>query len=122
LSLSDRRRHPRFPFHTRATVRLDACEFSGTLVDISLAGALFAGHAETRSKIGEPCNLKVFHGARPDVTIAGAVIHAREHLVGIEFSSVDEAVAKALRHMVELNLGMPRLLSRDIAALLRHGT
>jgi hypothetical protein len=119
MSLSDRRRQPRFPFHSRATLRLAGRDLRGTLLDISVAGGLFAGDIPIAPQVGEECGLSVLHGIRPAVGVAGTVVHVHEHLVGIEFSAVDGAVAAALRMIIDLNLGTPHLLERDVAALLR---
>lgn len=119
MSLSDRRHQPRFPFHSRATIRRDGLEDVGMLLDISLSGGLFSGVLDKPARVGDQCTLGIFHGARPALALPGVVIHVHGHLIGVEFTVVDDGVFETLRNIIELNLGTPQLLSRDIAALLR---
>lgn len=120
MSLSDRRRYPRFPFHSRATLLLTDLEFNGTLIDISLAGSLFAIDRDFELPPGAACRLALYHHRRQaGENIRGTVAYCADHLIGIEFPSMDDAVERELRQLIDLNLASPRLLERDLPALLR---
>lgn len=120
MSLSDRRRSPRFPFHSRATLLLDDLSVNGTLVDVSFAGALFAVDQHLDLRVGTKCRLAIFHRQRQfKQDIAGAVANCDKHLFGIEFLKIGGAAESDLRLVIDMNLAPPRLLQRDLPALLR---
>ena len=122
MSLSDRRLHPRFPFHSRCQLSIDACELElgGTLIDISLGGALFAADHHTEIPSGTQCRLTVNQKHRSSlIVVEGAVVKHSEQFLGIQFQQVSETTASDLRQLIEMNLGVPHLLERDVASLLR---
>lgn len=120
MSLSDRRRYPRFPFHSRARLLLDNHEFNGTLMDISLSGALFALDQPLDLSSGTECRLAIYHRRlNPAECICGTVVYCAGHLVGIGFMKIGGVAEDELRLMIEMNLASPRLLDRDWPALLR---
>jgi hypothetical protein len=118
MSLSDRRRYPRFPFHSQALIHFAGQEVNGTLLDISVAGGLVDCAAACLGN-GDRCSLVVYHGRKPAIIVAGTVVHLNDNLVGIEFSAVDDELEEQLLAVIHLNLASPRLLSREVAALLR---
>jgi hypothetical protein len=120
MSLTDRRRFPRFPFHTQAALHVGAHVYRGTLIDISRCGALFSAESNFDGLAGRRCRINVFRAGGSDFLIVdGSVVHCREGLVGVKFGQLGAAELQNLRQIVELNLGVPKLLERDIAALLR---
>lgn len=120
MSLLDRRRHARFPFHSRAVMSVDGCEFQGTLLDISARGCLFATDASVNFAPGDACRVVVRHAPRRDSAGFGGVLaHCHEHLLGIEFVAVDDEGHQTLHEIIEMNLAPPRLLERELPALLR---
>jgi hypothetical protein len=120
MSLSDRRRYPRFPFHSRAALLLDDLEFNGTLIDVSLAGALFAVDQHLDLPSGTECQLAI-HRRRWQFgeKMHGTVVYCAKHLLGIQFLEVGGTAEDELRLMIDMNLASPRLLGRDLPALLR---
>lgn len=122
MSLSDRRLHPRFPFHSRGRLLIDdgEIELDGTLVDISLGGALFAADKHLAIPSGTQCRLAVYQRQRPSfVVMQGTVINHSQHLTGIQFQDVSDAAAGKLRQLIDMNLGVQHLLERDVGVLLR---
>jgi len=120
MSLIDRRRSPRFPFHSNARLELGYLELEGTLMDISLSGALFASADPLEVPVEMDCRLTIGHRRRAHTEgIAGRIAHRAGRLFGIEFLDVDEAAESELRRMLDMNLAPPRLLDRDLATLLR---
>ena len=120
MSLSDRRRYPRFPFHSRAALLLDDLEFNGTLIDISLAGALFAVDRHLELPSNTECRLAI-HSRRwqSAENMRGTVVYCAKHLLGIQFLEVGGPAENELRMIIEMNLASPHLLQRDLPALLR---
>jgi hypothetical protein len=117
MSLHDRRRHPRFAFHSRTVVILAGHYRNGTLLEVSAAGGLVVCE-EATMRIGEQCTLIVFNGKRPAFEVAGTVVNVHYPLAGIEFSAADPGVAECLRSIIALNLGVSLLPAREEAALL----
>lgn len=117
-SQQDRRNFHRVVF--RRPVQLD-CEHgvqSAQLLDISLKGALLqapdwhpASGAEGRAQVdlgdGEPVLI--------DMQVQ--VAHVRDDQVGVKIVSLDVDSATTLRRLVELNLGDPQLLERELEHL-----
>lgn len=120
MSLSDRRRFPRFPFHSRGELRMGGAWRKGTLVDISLRGALFSLESTPPESEAKLCALRVFQPCGSQmVLLSGLVVHSGENLIGLKFINLGEAEKAALEQIIDLNLALPRLLERDIPALLR---
>jgi c-di-GMP-binding flagellar brake protein YcgR len=120
MSLSDRRRYPRFPFHSRAQLLLKDLELNGTLLDISLAGALFATDEGLDFPIRTGCQLAIYRHRRSSFSaIDGEIVHRANHLFGIRFLTVGDTAEDELRQMIDMNLALPHLLKRDLPALLR---
>ena len=121
MSLSDRRRYPRFPFHSRGSLQLDVSCHQGTLLDISLKGGLFVPDANPDVRVGGACRLEVFSGgAAGFIALEGSIVHFHDHLIGIEFKSINEESVRWFQQIIELNLAIPALLDRDVPALLRR--
>jgi hypothetical protein len=123
MSISDRRLHPRFPFHSRGQLSIDdgGLELDGTLIDISLGGALFAADKHLAIRSGTQCRLVVYQRQRPSfVVMQGLVINHSRNLTGIQFQAVSDAAAGRLRQLIEMNLGVLHLLERDVGSLLRQ--
>jgi hypothetical protein len=120
MSLSDRRHYPRFPFHSRAALLLDGLELNGTLVDVSLAGALFAVDQHLDLPSGTACRLAIYQRRRQSVeNMHGTIVYCANHLFGIRFKQIGDSAQSELCRMIEMNLAPPRLLERDLPALLR---
>jgi hypothetical protein len=120
MSLLDRRRYPRFPFHSRAAIKVDGCHYQGTLMDISAKGCLFVTDASVRFPVGNPCHVFVLHApTRKSPSLGGTLAHTHEHLLGIEFTDIGDEGHEALHQIIEMNLAPANLLERELPALLR---
>jgi hypothetical protein len=120
MSLSDRRRYPRFPFHSRAALLLNDLELNGTLMDISLAGALFAVDQHLDVPSLTECRLAIYHRRRYSAeNMYGTVVYCVNHLIGIQFLEIGRTAENELKLMIDMNLASSHLLERDLPALLR---
>jgi hypothetical protein len=119
MSLSDRRRYPRYPFHSRAALLLDNREMNGTLIDVSLAGALFAVDQQLDLATGTECRLAIHRRRQSAESMRGTVVYCDRHLLGIQFLEIGGTAESELRLMMDMNLASSRLLERDLPALLR---
>lgn len=90
------------------------------MLDVSFNGALFSADAPLNVDVGHQCELtgksaeKVVFSAR-----TARVSYVLGTLVGVEFLGCDESLMNALHRLVDMNLGTPQLLTRDIPALLK---
>lgn len=117
--VAERRWFPRFPFHTKAVFTLDGIPLEGTLIDLSLSGALFRGKADIVATPAD-CLLDILHGTGRCVVRARArIVHVEGDLAGLQFRQLDFGTMQGLMRIVEMNLGSPEMLRRELGALLK---
>lgn len=94
--------------------RLD-CE----LVDISLRGALIHNCTGATLDTGAPCKLILNLDATGETQIVmeGNIAHKNDNRIGIRCQYIDLDSMTHLRKLVEINLGDPALLEREIVSL-----
>lgn len=121
---SEQRHFTRIPFDSR--IRIIQTEggqsWDSTLIDISLNGALAIRPDDWAVKIGESIQLELQLGEnmqtclRMDTTVA----HIEDSLVGLHCKQMNLDTATHLHRLLELNLGDPELLKRELSELLQH--
>ncbi|MGO9444852.1 MAG: PilZ domain-containing protein [Thiobacillaceae bacterium] len=116
----ERRRYPRFPFHSKGQLSCSDMTYGGTLIDISLFGALFHAKFARDELPGTRCTLLVLNlNDSFLLKVEGVIAHVKRDQVGIEFASIDEERQKKIRHITLLNLAPPHFAERDLPALLK---
>lgn len=117
----NRRRHPRFPFHSKGELRLPFMAYRGVLIDISLFGALFEARLfQLNFAAGEICTLEILHLNDDSLfSVNGVVAHINNNLIGIQFALLDHDGQNKLRQVGMLNLAPAALLDRKLPALLQ---
>lgn len=118
--LSDeRRRHPRFPFHSKGELRLHFMAYRGALIDISLFGALFESRLfQMNVTQGDDCTLEILHLNDDSLfAVDGVVAHTQKNLIGVQFTPLDKDCQNKLRQIGMLNLAPSTLLDRELPAL-----
>ena len=118
--LSDeRRRHPRFPFHSKGELRLHFMAYRGALIDISLFGALFESRLfQMNVTQGDDCTLEILHLNDDSLfAVEGVVAHTQKNLIGVQFTPLDKDRQNKLRQIGMLNLAPTTLLDRELPAL-----
>lgn len=119
MSRPERRRHPRFPFHSQGALCLAGAEYRGTLLDVSLNGALFTADHLRDLAPGSVCQLDVFHAGQPGFCTATArVAYQRESLVGLQFDALSAPVRQLLAQVAAMNLAQEALLTRQLPEML----
>ena len=117
----ERRHFARVAFDAPAQLTTIEDRFETKVIDLSLKGALL--HVPQGSKIsaGAPC-LLVVRLAQVDGSIAMAaeVASVRGQDVGVVCRSIDIDSVTHLRRLIEINLGEPRLLDRELKALVSN--
>ena len=118
--LSDeRRRHPRFPFHSKGELRLHFMAYRGALIDNSLFGALFESRLfQMNVTQGDDCTLEILHLNDDSLfAVEGVVAHTQKNLIGVQFTPLDKDRQNKLRQIGMLNLAPTTLLDRELPAL-----
>jgi hypothetical protein len=121
----NRRHHRRIAFNTPAQLTVAGDAIAVGVVDLSLKGALVALPAGRTLTTGARCSLQVYLDEAGDaINIDGEVRHVDEkpdadgdRTAGIVCRSIDLDSITHLRRLVELNLGDPALLERELSAL-----
>jgi len=119
MTTPERRRHPRFPFHSSGILELAGARHDGTLIDISLSGALIRLAQPFAITDWEPCRLELLNGRNDGCWIdAVRIACQRGELFGLEFAELSSNVRRFLDAIVEMNLGVSDLLNRELPAML----
>jgi len=86
------------------------------VLDLSLKGALLELAADAPA--GDvPCTLRLALGEQAEVVMRGYPAHRTGSRLGFACTDIDLDSITHLRRLIELNLGDPRLLERELAAL-----
>lgn len=112
------RRFSRIRFHRPAELVLGAERFSVEVLDISLNGALVEVPAGFTGRVGQPCSLSIrLEPSESHIRMIGDLAHVEAGRAGIRREEIDLDSMAHLRRLVELNLGDPALLDRELGAL-----
>jgi PilZ domain len=118
--MAQQRRFSRLPFRTASTLTVGAegRTYQTELVDISLKGALVHCPEPVQAGPGTAAVLTVRLEDTPVViTMKGTVAHVEGQRLGMHCLSIDLDSITHLRRLMELNLGDPGLLERELFAL-----
>lgn len=118
LNRENRRNFWRAAFHAPARLIDSAGTAHGEVLDISLKGVLLKMPATWHGKDGERCQ---FHLALADdvsISMWATVAHLEGQFAGLHCDKIDVDSMTHLRRLVELNSGDPKLLERELPALL----
>ncbi|MFT3962595.1 PilZ domain-containing protein [Propionivibrio sp.] len=117
--VQERRKYSRIAFHAPATLTFPDRTCEAVVLDLSLKGALVRLPAGTTAADQALCKLRV----RLDETLAeiamdARVVHVEGRYAGLRAVTLDLDSITHLRRLVELNLGDPALLDRELSALI----
>ena len=114
---AERRRFHRFSFE--GTVRL----YSGTamwetkLVDISLKGVLIERPLNWNGKVGGSYRMDLRINNSVIISMGVTTAHTMPHRLGFKWEKIDLDSFAQLKRLVELNLGDPEILNRELSSL-----
>ena len=111
------RRFSRIPFDVPATLGLEQQTWETGLIDISLHGALIKMPADFEPAADGQYQLAVHLEGGPDIRMDVSVAHHENEELGLRCDDIDVDSITCLRRLVELNLGDPELLERELSAL-----
>lgn len=117
----ERRLHTRIAFHTPAQLVFPERTLDVAVLDISLKGALIRLPVKSGIESGATCMLHVHLNETEQhdrISMEGRVAHVEDRHAGLGCLSIDLDSVTHLRRLVELNLGNPELLERELSALI----
>ncbi len=124
MTFEEHRHFTRIPFDAEAVLidPADGRRFDARLVDICLKGALTTRPEGWLTEAGHPWLLEL-HLAGDEVVLnmEVTVAHIEADQVGFRCEQMDLDTATHLHRLVELNLGDPKILERELAELIQAG-
>jgi hypothetical protein len=114
----ERRRYTRIAFDSPATLTTEMGPIEVTVLDLSLKGALIDMPLRGALAPGTLCLLKVVLAeTRASIVMSAEVAHVENRHAGLLCRAIDLDSATHLRRLIEFNMGDPRLLERELHAL-----
>ncbi|GGW53617.1 PilZ domain-containing protein [Alishewanella tabrizica] len=115
----EQRHFKRVRFFSQAELVSDGHRYATEVIDLSLKGALIKKPAETVSTGTSPLLLSL-HLSESEETITMQVSIAHQHadVLGLHCDKIDIDSISHLRRLLELNLGDPALLNRELDELI----
>lgn len=116
---NERRHHSRITFHAPAQLVAPHSRFDVALLDISLKGALVRLPESAALDVDSECTLHIQLDTLGDaIRMKTHVAHIEDRCAGLLCREIDLDSITHLRRLVELNLGNPALLERELSALI----
>lgn len=113
----EQRRFSRIKFVSASTLWLEGRELEVGLLDIALRGALVDASGVPPVAMGAACKLLLRLDDEQQIEMQGRVAHRNGERIGIECVGIDVDSLTTLRRMLELNLGDPALIDRELNQL-----
>ena len=111
------RHYSRLPFQSSSTLHLPGQEktYSTILLDISLKGALVEEPGDWPGQKNGPCLLKIMVDEQlVQIQMETEIVHSEDGHLGLHCRSIDLDSITHLRRLLELNLGDPNLVEREL--------
>ena len=113
----ERRHFVRVQFDTPAQLTSAHGMQDVQVLDLSLKGALLLATEPAHAPPGMPCQLTVPLADRNHIVMSAEVVHSEGLHLGLRCRNIDLDSVTHLRRLIELQLGDPALLERDLAEL-----
>ena len=117
----DKRRFTRVPFDAEVELRQGTRAWTSDLVDISLKGALVVAPAGFTVEAGTTLEADVLLNEEVAIRTQATLVHRTGERLGLRIDRIDMESIMHLRRLLELNLGDPELLERELAGLGDYG-
>jgi hypothetical protein len=114
----NRRQFWRAHFHSPVQLAAHGQVTEADLYDISLKGALLKVPENWMGKNGDHCQLRLNLAANATISMSATIAHSAGRRVGLHCDNIDLDSVTHLRRLVALNSGDPRILDRELSALL----
>ena len=114
---SERRLFTRFDFQANVFLYSGSQAWESELIDISLKGALLRRPTDWDGKSGESYRIEIRLEGGVVISMSVSVAHIAIDRIGFICERIDMDSFMHLKRLVELNLGDPTLLSRELSGL-----
>ena len=115
---TEKRRFSRVPFDADVLLSQNDEHWRTKLLDISLNGILVETPNGWNAELGERFSLElIFTDSGSLITGEVSIAHMEDQHVGCKMVNIDVESVAHLRRLIELNLGDPDLMDRELAAL-----
>lgn len=119
---SQQRRHfTRIPFDTRYRLQTadNSKQWTSQVADLSLHGVLIKRPEDFTGQVGDRLVLELILGeAEVTIHMDVHIAHVHDDLLGLECEHIELEGMTHLRRILELNLGDPKLMEREIPEML----
>ncbi|UXI69598.1 PilZ domain-containing protein [Tahibacter amnicola] len=116
-SSAERRRFQRFNFEGTVRLYSGSAMWETKLVDVSLKGVLIERPVEWQGKLGGGHRLDLRINGSVIISMGVSIAHVMPHRLGCRWEKIDLDSFSQLKRLIELNLGDPSLLNRELSAL-----
>lgn len=113
----NRRQFRRIAFDGEVRLYSDRAMWTTRLIDISLKGALVDRPEGWEGANGKRQRLDLRIATGLIISVAGLIAHAGTRSIGYRFDKMDLDSFVRLKRLIELNLGDPEMLNRELASL-----
>ena len=113
----ERRRFQRFHFEGTVKLYSDKAMWETKLTDISLKGVLIERPVDWNGKTGTSYRMDLRINNSVIISMGVIAAHVMPHRVGFQWQKIDLDSFAQLKRLVELNLGDPAILNRELSAL-----
>jgi len=113
----EQRQFSRIPFDVSVTLSREGQSWNSELIDLSLHGALIRTPKGFAADAEQVFRLAVHLEGGPDISMDVVEAHRENDQLGLKCKDIDVDSITHLRRLVELNLGDPELLERELSAL-----
>ncbi|MCP4982437.1 MAG: PilZ domain-containing protein [Gammaproteobacteria bacterium] len=118
----DKRRFSRVPFQSKVLVSNEGGKWVCQLIDISLKGILITLPANWTVEPGDLLRVELVLDPNDAIIhMESTVAHIENDHVGLTCQHIDIDSISHLRRLVELNVGDPEILQRELSELINHG-
>ncbi len=111
----NRRNFSRVKFNSKAYLNFDNSHEQVDLIDISLKGALVSSKHTLEIDSDNPCTFEL-HLSDSEIVmnISAVIVYKREENLGLKFDNIDLESMIHLRRLVELNVGNPDQIQKEL--------
>lgn len=114
----NRRRFERILFDAPCELHADDSQWQTEVLDISMKGILVKRPADWKARLNHPFEVTIHLNDRDSgIVMAVELRHIESDHLGFECRYIDIESASHLKRLVELNLGDPALLDRELRHL-----
>lgn len=115
--MTDKRRFTRVPFDAEVVLHQGGNAWPSDLIDISFKGMLVVAPAEFVVEIGSACLVDLILNEEVSIEVECTLVHRNAERVGLRIDRADMESMAHLRRLLELNLGDPDLMDRELGGL-----